>query len=254
MQFLANKIVVAIISLGLGSVFTLFIQRFLSKRGIFTYNVRHNRVGVSADDPIFGSVQVTWNNSPVANLYSSTIELRNDSLNDYENVVVRVFTHDCILLTERTDLLGTARILEWTENFKRTIDVPDGEQPTGEQQDFYNRKREYLIPVFNRGQVARLTFLNVATTENQPSLWLDILHKGVKVKFRVPPEKFIGVSRPLAVLVGTMLGCLIFGIIIAVVDTVWVAALIFFVYGLFVLVPGALMIRLWRWLRDVFGG
>ena len=72
-------------------------------RGLFTYFVWHNKVGVSVDDAVFGTVRVTWNDNLVANLYSSTVELRNESLKDYENVVVRVFSNDTIHLTERAE-------------------------------------------------------------------------------------------------------------------------------------------------------
>ena len=127
---LQNRLVVALIACAVGAVLTLLTQRFLKKRGLFTYFVWHNRVAVSSEDAIFGSVRVTWNNNPVANLYSSTIELRNESLNDYENVIVRVFTNDTILLTERTEIVGTTRFLEWTEAFVRSLAVLPGTQPT----------------------------------------------------------------------------------------------------------------------------
>jgi hypothetical protein len=128
---------------------------------------------------------VKQNGNLVANLYSSTVELRNESLADYENVVVRVFSNHTVLLTERSELLGTTRPLGWTDEFARRLAVPSGAQATDIQRDLYGRQREYLVPVMNRGQVVRFTFLNAATTENQPTIWLDIVHKGVKVNSTV---------------------------------------------------------------------
>jgi hypothetical protein len=252
--FLQNRLIVALIACAIGAVLTFLTERFLKKRGLFTYYVWHSRVGVSADDAVFGSVRVTWNDNPVANLYSSTVELRNESLNDYENVTLCVFTNDTILLTERTEIVGTTRIPEWTETFARTLLIPPGSQPTEAQQNIYSKQREYLIPTFNRGQLVRFTFLNAALPEKQPSLWLDIVHKGVKVKFRVAHNKFMGIPQPSAAIVGSVLGFILLGFVIALIDTVWIAALISLVYGLLVLIPGALMIKLWRWLRDYFGG
>jgi hypothetical protein len=132
--------------------------------------------------------------------------------------------------------------------------IPPGSQPTEAQQNIYSKQREYLIPTFNRGQLVRFTFLNAALPEKQPSLWLDIVHKGVKVKFRVAHNKFMGIPQPSAAIVGSVLGFILLGFVIALIDTVWIAALISLVYGLLVLIPGALMIKLWRWLRDYFGG
>ena len=108
---LNNRFILALLAAILGVVITLVTQRILGKRGLLTYFVWHSRVGVSADDAIFGSVRVTWNGNMVANLYSSALELRTESLKDYDNVIVRVFTNDTVLLTERTEVLGTTRIL-----------------------------------------------------------------------------------------------------------------------------------------------
>ena len=99
--FLDNRLLLAVASGVLGVILTLLTQRILQKRGVFAYFVRHNRVGLSTDDPVFGSVRVTWNDNPVDNLYISTVELRNESLNDYENVAARVFTSDTILLNRK---------------------------------------------------------------------------------------------------------------------------------------------------------
>lgn len=63
---------VSIIAGGLGGVVTGWLtQRVLNRRGIFSYSVTHNRVGITAEDPIFGNVAVSWNGNPVQNLGSS---------------------------------------------------------------------------------------------------------------------------------------------------------------------------------------
>ena len=251
---LNNRFILALLAVISGVVITLLTQRILGKRGLLTYFVRHSRVGVSADDAIFGTVRVTWNGNMIANLYSSTLELRNESLKDYDNVVVRVFTSDTVLLTERTEVLGTPRILEWSADFSQRLAMQPGAQPTAAQHDLYGRQREYLIPTLNRGQVVRLTFLNAASSDRQPSVWLDILHKGVKVKFRVAHEEFLGTPRPAAALVGAALGVPFLAVVIALVNIVWIAAALSFLYGLLVVVPGAFSIKLWRWLRELVGG
>jgi hypothetical protein len=103
---LGRKVFIAVAS-AVGSILiTLLTQQVLNRRGRFRYFVSHYSVGVSADDAIFGSVRVTWNDNPVLNLFSSTAELVNESMRDYANVRVRVFTSDTILLTERTEIVA----------------------------------------------------------------------------------------------------------------------------------------------------
>ncbi len=243
------------IAAGFGGVFlTLITQQILSRRGLFTYFVNHIRVGVSEDDAIFGSVRLTWNNNAIKNLFLSTTEMVNESTKDFESVIVRAFTNDAVLLTERTEIVGTTHILEWTNDFKKKLEVKPGQLATDDQIKLHSHQREYVIPVMNRGQIVRFHFLNSATTEKQPSIWLDVLHKGVKLKFRTPQTQFFGVPQPQAALVGAILGFVFVGTIIMFINSVWIAALISLFYGFIVLIPGAGAIRAWRWLRDFFGG
>ena len=254
MTLLDSRLIVSLVSTGIGAFLMFLIQKIVNKRGLFTYSVRHNKVGVSTDDAVFGTVQITWKGIPINHLYLSTIELKNESLKDYESVVAKVFATDTNLLTERSELTGTNRSLQWTEEFSNKLVVESGAQPTQEQWHLYCNQREYLLPTMNRGQVVRLAYLNDALTEDRPSLGIDIVHKGVKVKLRLPQNVFMGVSQPHAGLVGSALGLLVLGAVIWIIDTTWIASVICMAYGLMVLVPGAVCIKSWRWLRDFLGG
>ncbi len=123
LAILDNKLLIVIIT-GIVSVFgTLITQHLLNRRARFRYFVTHDRVGLSADDAIFGSVRVTWNGNALANLYYSTIELVNESMKDFEDVVVRVYTNNTALLTQRTEIVGTTHILNWTTEYSEQLHV-----------------------------------------------------------------------------------------------------------------------------------
>lgn len=251
---LDSRWIVALVSTGLGAFLMFVIQMVVSKRGLFTYFVRHNKVGMSTDDAVFGTVRVTWNDRPIRNLYLSTIELKNESQKDYENVVVKIFTNDTDLFSERSELVGTTRILEWTKEFSNDLAVASGTQPTEDQVARYYGEREYFLPTMNRGQVARVAYLNAARTERQPTLWMDVVHKGVRIKLRVPHNEFMGVPQPHAVLIGSALGICVITAVVLFVDEVVLASVICMVYGLIVVLPGAVCIKSWRWLRELLGG
>jgi hypothetical protein len=236
------------------SLLTILVQLVLNRRARFRYLVSHARVGISADDPIFGSVRVLWNNNPVANLYVSSIELVNDSARDFENVVVRVFTNDTILLTERAELIGTTRILNWAPEYAQQLRVISGQQPTQQQIDLHGRQRDYLVPTMNRGQVVRLTFLNAARGQTQPTLWLDILHRGVKAEIGVAQSQILGVAQPTAAWAGLLTGFVVVAAIISSVQTLWLGVVIAFVYGLVAQLPGACAVRLVRRVWGFFRG
>ena len=252
--YLDNKYFIAGTSAVLSAVGTILVNNFLSRRGRFRYFVFHNRVGITTNDSVFGPVQVTWNNNVIQHLWLSTIDLVNESMRDFENVIVRAHSADTLLLTDRAEVVGTTHILNWTDEYTRQAAVPSGQKPTQQQFDLWSGQRDYLIPTMNRGQVIRFTYLNSARSENQPTIWLDVLHKGIKLEFRVAPPLVLGVSQPTAVLVGTSIGFFIIAVIVIYVQSVWVASIVSFGYGLFVLIPGAYAIKTWRRLRDSIGG
>jgi hypothetical protein len=246
---------ISVIAGGIGGFITAWLsQKVLNKRGTFTYFVNHLRVGVSAEDPVFGSVAVSWNGNPIQNLYLSTIELKNESMNDYENVVVRTYTNDTLLLSEQTQILDTPNILEWTEKYRKQLHIEAGESPSKNQWDIYNGQREYLIPIMNRGQAIRLTYLNSAKSSEVPNIWLAVSQKGVKLKFRVPQNQILGVPQPRAAFAGVLIGVAAVIILVLLTSDPWVIATASLTYGLLAQLPGAYSIKLLRRIREAIGG
>lgn len=240
---------------GLSGIGTAWLtQRVLNKRGVFSYFVNHNRVGMSTKDSIFGNVSVTWNDQSVDHLFLSTIELKNESLNDYENVVIRTYTDNTRLLTESTHILDGPNVLEWTDKYKNQLHVEPNGTPTDIQQNIYNGQREYLIPVFNRGQQVRISYLNAAFSEVVPSVWLSATIKGVKVKFRAPQNQVFGVPQPLAALVGAILGLVGLVPLVMLVTNSWAVAIVAITYGFVAQLPGVGLIKIHRKLREIIGG
>ncbi|MFM4848430.1 hypothetical protein [Aeromonas rivipollensis] len=240
---------------GLAGVGTSWLtQRVLNKRGIFSYFVNHQKLGMTANDAVFGSVAVTWNNNQIQHLYLSTIELKNESLNDYEDVLVKAYSGDTTLLSERTQILGTPNMIFWSKNYQDKLKVEPETQPTEYQSNLYSSEREYCIPVFNRGQSIQISYLNSGKTDAMPSIWLDVPIKGVKLKFRPPQNQFLGVPQPRAALVGGLIGFLIVLPLMISINITWISSLLSLIYGIFVLIPGAYTIKVIRKIRDVIGG
>ena len=73
---------------------------------------------------------------------------------------------------------------------------------------------------------------------------MDIVHKGVQLKLRVPYNVFMGVSQPHAALVGSALGLWVIVAVVLFVDAVWVASAICMIYSLAVLVQGLFALSL----------
>ena len=75
-----SKLFIGISSAIIGITLTIIAHLYLNKRGIFSYYVFHTRIGQSTENKVYGSVKLTWNESPISNLYLSKVELINKSL------------------------------------------------------------------------------------------------------------------------------------------------------------------------------
>lgn len=253
LQLIQHPYTSAIVSFIGGIIAAYLTQLILNKRGTFTYFVNHQRVGLSANDVIFGSVAVSWNGNPVSNLYLSTVELINESMNDYENVVIHAYTSDTLLLTEQTQILGTPNILKWTENYNQQLHFEAGGSLSDNQWAIYNGQREYLVPIMNRRQSVRLTYLNSAKGNSTPNIWLTVLQKGVKLKFSAPQNQILGVSQPQAAFAGVIIGLVATVSLVLLTSDPWVIASTSLIYGLIAQLPGAYAIKLLRKLKDIIG-
>ena len=254
LQFLQNPYVSAVTAALGGIVVTWLTQRVLHKRGTFSYFVQHWPLGTSTEHPIFGSVSIAWNGNSVANLYLSTIELKNESMNDYQDVIIQTYTSNTLLLSEQTQVVDTPNIVEWSDAYKARMLVQPAAAPTEQQWNLYYRQRDYVVPVINRGQIIRFTYLNSATGKERPSIWLSVTQKGVRLKFRGPQEQIYGVPRPHAALVGVIIGLAGLLVLLWQVSDARIVGVVAFTYGLAAQFPGVLAIRLFRKLRAFLTG
>jgi hypothetical protein len=201
---------------------------------------------MSADDAVFGSVRVTINGNPVQNLFSSTVELVNQSTKDFEKLPIRVYTGDVSLHSERSELVGTTQIIPPSPTYLEEIAVKTGEKPTEAQLKIWTSRRDYLVPVLNRGQKVRFTYLCIANSDQPPEIYVEIQHQGVLVKFQPPTPQYMDVPQARAALLGSMIGIAALAAISKFSLASAAIGLVALVYGLLAVVPGAVMYRVLR--------
>jgi hypothetical protein len=251
-NLLESKALISILSLVAGGFVGNLIAALRNRVKTLEYTVTHDRVGLSADDVIFGSIRVTWQNKDVTNLYSSRVILENKTEKDFSNLEIKVYTGDTLLLSERTEVENTTHVLKWTNNFHTLLRVEPGQHPTEQQFDTYHHSREYIVPVLNRRQKVIMTYLTtVPSGTTNPLIWLDMLHKGVRVQFRPLVQQIHGVPVRIALSIG-FVACLTTLIITSLLITEsWAAASICMVFGLFAQSVGAFIYRGLRFLKTL---
>lgn len=227
-----------------GALFTSILTAYRNRLQVLEYWVHHERVAFASEDPIFGSVRVTWQGAEVANLFVSTVTIANNGASDYVDVELKVYTGKTLLLTERGEIAGTTHVPQWTEAFQRRLTVPQGVEPTEQQRDTYWHSREYAIPVLNRGQRAVFSYLtSVPLGQEPPMAWVDLLHKGTTLAFREPAPEIHGVPVRLALPLGLAVCVALTVVAVLFVYPPWLAAAICLVAGLFAQSLGAALYR-----------
>jgi hypothetical protein len=202
-QLFESKTFMSLLSLVGGGLVGNLIAVLRNRVKTIEYTVNHERIAFSADDAIFGSIRVTWQNLNVTNLFSSQITLENQTGRDFTNLKVKIYTGETLLLSERTEISGTTYILQWSYEFQQQLNVPQGATPTEQQFNIYNHSREYVVPILNRGQRAIMTYLTTVPKGTEaPAVWLDILHEGVRVQYRQAVPQVHGVPVRLALSFG----------------------------------------------------
>jgi hypothetical protein len=110
------------------------------------------------------------------------------------------------------------------------------------------------IPIANRGQAIKFSYLNSTKNPHTPNVWLTVTQKGVRLKFRIPQNQILGVPQPRAAFVGVLIGVITVIVLVWKIVDPWVVAVSAMTYGLIAQLPGAFAIRLLRKAKKVIGG
>ena len=251
-QLIENKALLSALSALAGGFIGNLIAVLRNRIRTLEYVVSHDRVAFSAEDAVFGSIRVTWQNHDVTNLFSSRVVLENQTGKDLSNLEVKVYSGDTLMLGERTELSGTTHILRWTDEFQQRLQIPQGATPTQEQFNTYNHTREYIVPVLNRGQRVVMNYLTTVPNGAQgPAVWLDMLHEGVRVQHRAFVPQVHGVPIRVAVAIGLVACVVVFGLSSYLLSEPWAAAAVCLIVGLFAQSVGAFLYRGFRFIKSL---
>jgi hypothetical protein len=188
-EFFRRPSVIASLSALGGFVLSSLVNHLRARVKEVEYTVAHTSLGLSAEDRVFGNVRVTWQENELVNLYLSTLTLTNSTTEDLKDFTFKIYTGDeTLMLSQRTEIVGTSYILHFSPLFAERLRVKEGEVPTAAQFEEHRHTREYLLPSLNKGQSAKIQVLTtVPGGQTGPSVWADCLHPGVRTR-HVPLE------------------------------------------------------------------
>ena len=255
-------------------VVTLLVVVVRNRRSLLTYHVTHDRIGISTLDNTHGDVSVTVGGNRMQNLYMSNVWLVNRSMRDVEDLELKVLsgTYEMRLMSEQTHIEGTVEFLKHTAEYEEIksqlmnavarVDEAKaaGDDATAAQIDqaqaanwqTWFTQRWYEVPVLARGQTIRFTYMMNVLSNADPTILLSCQKAGVRVRYKQPYQPIWhlwGVPLVEAGVSGIVIGTLVWLVVINSISTLWLAALLCLVVGLLGNVPGAAVVKLYRWLR-----
>lgn len=184
--------------LAIGALAGHLWTRFRSRRIALRWSQEHQSIAVSGEDVRFGKVEVRFNGQTVTNLYAGVVKLENESVTDLTDVVVNIaYADGTVVLVSHANLEGSLQMLPFTDTFERALvqrqpaDLP-----------YLTTRRDYRIPVFNRGARAVFVLLLRRDATNPPTGQVAVDHKGVRLRQRPAAVMYFGIPFPIARNVG----------------------------------------------------
>ena len=260
MEFLTaiwNHPLVAAAGAGLGALVVQIWRQYLQRMVTVRWSVTHETLAAGGDSPIWGRIDILHDGTPAGNLIQwCKVEIENESgSRDLSDVVVRLqYDPGTAFLSGGGALEGSNQALPLAPSFATEIDrflaMPEADRKTMPT-DFYCR-REYLIPVLNRGAKANALFL-VRPTVSNPTLRVYCDHLNVRLKHRPERPMIFGVVQAHARWTGLGVGSLVAVFLAMSLTNIWAAAFVALLVGWYGQLLGVAVIRAWRWLVRAIG-
>jgi hypothetical protein len=182
----------------LGGLLNQLWTRFRTRLRRFAWKAWHNRIAVAANDAHMGQVTVQHDGVPVNNVHLSTVEVENDSSEDFQNISVTLaFKEGSRILNSSALIQGDLHAIPLDDAFLKQFDGVAPEQLAG-----LVTYVVFAIPVFNRHQKANFNLLVTRDDANAPFVTVSCNHVGIRLEPKVIGLELDGVPFKLAAWVG----------------------------------------------------
>lgn len=227
------------------------LAKYSKRTRIIKYWSKVSRIGFSASDNIFGNIVITHNERPVNSIFYIEMWLQNDSGVDVKDFSFNTYGN-LKILGEYRRILNSPSIFDWSDDFKRSIAIPDNACPTEYQISRYFGNREYFIKVLNRGETLKLELLVESTDGGVPTIFADARIEGVKLKYIIEGPKVHGEEIRYAAMIAIILIILATNIFLYYMHVDSLRTMILVVVVAFAQSLAAMLIKLYRRVRVLF--
>ncbi len=242
----------------IGALIAHVWHRYRSRLTPLRWQAAHQPLGVSTQDALFGTVEVRYNGQPVHNLFFTTIDLQNQSNIDLKDVDLNlVFQDGTIIYMAHGAVQGSANMLPFADPFNSDLNRFLELQPQDPNRPALgaalSRRRDFRVPVLNRGASLRIAMLVQAQPGQRPLVNVGCDHAGVRLLFQGPQDLVFGVQRGLAALTGLTAAFAVVVVLVSLPVGVAATAFIALALGSLTAAIGAALVRSFRWLLRMLG-
>jgi hypothetical protein len=214
------------------------LSKLTSKMAVVTYNVSTSKLGETANNNIHGKIEVRHRDQVLPNFYFSNIIIHNSSTQDLENIPILFFVGDGILiLSDFIRYTNAVKTIPYSSDYDEISKNPNN--------NLFFSRREYLIPVLNRGQSinVELTLTHLPNI-SFPYIRASMVHKGSKLVERRNVMEFHGVPMNRTLPWGIAFGIVLYVAISLFGLNPWISGLILLLYGFFAQSIAALALKM----------
>lgn len=220
-----------------GALIGAIITKFTSKMSLVTYSVSTSKLGETTTNYIHGKIEVRHKDQILPNFYFSRIKIQNLSNTDLESIRLLFFVGDGVLiLSDFIRYEKEVRLIPYSDEYKVILANP--------QNPLFFSRREYEIPVLNRGQsiILELTMTHRADV-GFPYLRASMVHKGAKLVEKSYTLEFFGVSIRRTLPWSIVLGIAFYIFVSYLSLNPWLGGGILIIYGFFAQLLAAVFIK-----------
>jgi len=243
-----EKILIGTITLVVGIMIKHVWDKYINRITRLKYSIWHNYIGSSIEDVKFGSVKLLYNNTELRNLYASNVVVKNDTGKDLNDLELNISCNiQSLILVSHGRNSNSIKELEFTSEYNDIIERNNPDDAT-----YIYTRRDYKIPVINRGDKIEITLLTTNFNNERPLLFVTTEHKGVKLKYYIEPIKLLGVSQNSSVLVGLAASLIICIPIFYYINANSLIIVLTLLNGWIASLYGVAILRVYNWIKRLF--
>ncbi len=227
-----------------GWIANRYYEQYKNRIQNIMYSVNKTFLGVSANDNLYGNVEILHDGSPVENLYLCDIIVTNTANKDFEKLQIKVWTvsADNIILRSYAGKKTSPDIISLTEEYTKQAN-----DPNIAHDDPIWSNRVYDIPVLNRDDIVTFSCLVSNNKGEEPNIYLACEQAGLKLKQDYSQTQFFwGENHVHCTIYGVIISAILMIPVLYFVSSKIIASVVIFILGICCMLPGVLILKMMR--------